>query len=91
MSKRIEFKGWVGRKNSGITIKWPKYAMQADTCPSAANSVVEAIARKNKLQVVTFRSDGVSEGRPQYQATLGRPVSTGGWTPEAEIWFTLYL
>ena len=93
MSKRIHFSTW-GKGTRDLEM--PAYAMadqyEIDT---TASRVADAIARKNGLQVVTLRSDGTAldrKGRPEsrhYQTTLGRPCRGGGWTPVAELWFSI--
>ncbi len=91
MSNRINFTAWGNTK--GLTI--PAYAMaDPDEIDSPAARVASSIARKNGLEEVTLRSDGtaLSKGKPEshhYQTTLGKPCPGGGWTPEAELWFSI--
>ncbi len=91
MSSRISFDVWGNTK--GLTI--PAYAMaDLNGIESRAGRVAAAIARRNGLEVVTLRSDGTAldKGQPSafhYQTTLGRPCPGGGWTPEAELWFSI--
>lgn len=63
----------------------PAYAMQAsdDPDPSAIQCIAHAIARKNKLDVVSVRNDGHSADSVHYEVTLGRRLKTGGYSVEA--------
>ena len=91
MSSRITFDVWGNTK--GLVI--PAYAMaDPDGIESRAARVAAAIARKNGLEVITMRGDGtaLTNGEPSsnhYQTTLGKPCPGGGWTPEAELWFSI--
>ena len=80
---RIHFSAW-GR---GQWIE-PAYVM-CNGLEDDGTLVARGIARKSGLGVCGVRRDGTTDGQPKYQCTLGRPVSTGGWSPEAEIWFVV--
>ena len=82
---RIYFSAWGrGQWNE------PSYAVNRDPHGHfRGQAVARAIARKSGLDIVTLRPDGTTDEQPQYHLTLGRPLSTGGWSPEAEIWFVV--
>jgi hypothetical protein len=84
--KRIYFTAW-GRGRFAE----PRYAIssEADGRHADGERVASAIARKSGLSVATLRPDGLNDGLRQYQATLGRRVRTGGWSPVAEISFVI--
>lgn len=58
---------------------------------SPVDAAMRAIVRRSGLEFCGGpRDDGRnSEGDCIYQATLGRRCSSGGWTPEGQIWFLL--
>jgi len=90
MSNRIYFNAW------GINdLRIPTYAV-ADPNESRAARVATAIARKNRLEVITVRSDGTAlagDGKPShnhYHATLGHSsLYSDGWTITNELWFAI--
>jgi len=90
MKRRIEFNAW-GRGDFDT----PSYALVEIGTP-VCGAVAAAIARKNGLGVATLRPDGWevdrSDGRerrtPHWVATLGRRCGHG-WTPVAEVWFSV--
>jgi len=91
MSKRILFETWgVGHTKLQI----PAYAMANDIEAKSAR-VAQSIARANGLLVITVRSDGTAldnKGRPEsnhFQTTLGVPCRGGGFTPKAQLWFSI--
>lgn len=86
-SQRIQFTAWGPNDH---TLKLPAYAVRTDDSHGDDGDVAAAaIARKNRLQVLTCRPD-VSEFRNgvvvsrHYQATLGR-----GRVPLREIWIAV--
>ena len=91
---RIYFNAWGP---AAKRLKLPKYAVKtADQWMEKQSVVAHAIARKNGLQVISIRDEGLSliKGKPDsmhYLVQLGRFCRGGGWTPEAEIWISLRM
>jgi hypothetical protein len=91
MSKMIRVNTW------GSFGSYPRLGhirVRLDDTHSASESVAASIARRVGLHVVTLRGDGtvLDHGRPtahHYVTTLGFPCKGGGWTPMAEVWFSI--
>ena len=87
--ERIYFSAWG---EHGLDI--PKYAMSKEY-ETKADTVSRAIARKNRLEVCAgpkLENTSVENDIPtayNYQITLGRPVKTGGYSVEAQVWFSI--
>jgi hypothetical protein len=91
MSNRVKFSAW-GRKVDRITL--PAYAMRKDY-ETDLEAVVRACERASGLVCCAGpRNEGIaiSGGKLEanhYAFTLGRPVSGGGYSPEAEVWISI--
>jgi len=52
--------------------------------------VAEAIKTESGFTtVISLRPDGVNDGRPQFVATLGNEIESGGFQPRAEVTFVI--
>lgn len=92
MAKRqIPIKYW-GR---GVEeLRFARYALCAgDDRPHEA--VARSIARTTGLEWTSLRFDGLavsSSGTSKHWCgTLGKPLRSGGWSPVAEVWFSIPL
>lgn len=86
--RRVHFQSWgTGAPGDG-------YAIERDA-EGAVRAVVRSLERRTGLSVCAGpRSEGTAleQGEPSenhYAVTLGRPCRGGGWTPEAEVWFSI--
>lgn len=91
--EKISFDAW-GAKS--LSLDYPEFAQRTNENAERGlpEIVAKAIAQRNKLHVLTVRHDctSLSKNEPSeelYQSTLGVPCDGGGWTPEAEIWFSI--
>ena len=91
MSNRINFDAW-GRGLDRITL--PVYAMRQEGETSIA-AICRAIDAKNRpIMCVTCQHNGTAlkGGKPEsshYQITLGRPVKSGGYSVEGNVWIAI--
>ena len=89
--KRVNFQAW-GRKVNDLRL--PAYAMRHEY-ESRADAVVRAICRSTRLWVCAGpRSEGSALEKGKVTAhlfamTLGTPCRGGGYSPVAEVWFSL--
>lgn len=87
MRTRIEFNAWgYGPFDS------PSYALVEHDELDIVDAVVRAIERKSRLSVCAGpRPEGtdLETGAAHYAMTLGKPLSSGGYSPEAEVWISL--
>ena len=88
--KHIYFTAWGSRD-----IDVPAYAL-LDEDESKAYAVARAIANKNGMAICAgprFENSNVTNNNVitdhNYQITLGRPVKTGGYSVEAQVWFSI--
>ena len=73
-------------------VKLPKYAMLRDednVYQGRIDAAARAVARANRMQVLTTRLDHWSSVSSCYQVSLGRPAYGGGWSIDAQIWVYL--
>ena len=87
--QRIYFTAW-GRG----TWEAPAWAMLVGEWDDPSDAVARAIARKSGLDICGFRPDGCGVTRGEidshhYQMTLGIHLRSGGYAPEAEVWFSI--
>lgn len=88
--RRITFDAWGSND-----LEYPQWAYTDPwEIDSPAGRVAGAIARKNRLDVVTVRSDGTRLSgdtaiAQQYQVTLGRRLRSGGWTDIVQCWISI--
>ena len=88
---RVYFSAW-GNKIDDLDI--PAYAMGKDG-EFDSDLVAESIARKNGLHVCAGpqpQGTALKSGKPyeyHYSMTIGRPVKSGGFSPVAEVWFSI--
>ena len=74
--KRVYFTSW------GSDHIEPAYAMHEEWQDSHA-ALARALARKNRLEVLTIRHEGTSNGRLVSVTTIGR----ANGTPVMQVWF----
>lgn len=90
--ERIYFSAWGADLKK---LNLPSYAIMTDNDFSRIEAVSRAIARKNNLHICAGpRSEGTAlENGKAYENhfafTLGQPVSSGGYTPVAEVWVSI--